>query len=78
MNPLTPAETEVLKLMACGLSYEQIAAIRGTNLRTVTTHSYLIRQKLYVRNAFEAALHAWRVGIISVHDAWQTLQAVQG
>lgn len=73
---LTAAETEVLKLMASGLSYSQIAEARGTCRHTVQQQGYLLFQKIYVKNCFQAALWAWRNGIVSIDDAWATLQAV--
>lgn len=76
MNPLTPAETEVLKLLACGLSYSQIAQIRGTTWRTAKDQARVVIQKLYVKGCLQAAFYAWRHGIISVSDAWATLQEV--
>lgn len=76
---LTAAELDVLRLMACGLPYAQIAAIRGSSVRTVHRgHAQEILRKLGVRSQLQAAVYAWRNGIISVNEAWATLQQYRG
>lgn len=76
---LTPTEIEILRLMACGLSYAQIATLRGCSWRTVKcTHAVHIYDKIGVSSATQAALYAWRNGIISVDAAWRVLKAATG
>lgn len=66
-----------MRLIACGLSYAQIAEIRGSSYSVVRgTHAYTIFSKLGVSSALQAALYAWRNDIISVDEAWQVMRAV--
>lgn len=77
LDPLTPSEIEILRLMACGLTYAQIAAIRGTSLCTVwRTHAPNIYSKIGASSQTQAALYAWRNNIVSVDEAWNILKAV--
>lgn len=77
VHALTPAETEVLRLMACGLSYAQIAEIRGSSYSVVQrTHAPAIFSKIGVSSMLQAALYAWRNDIISPNEAWQVMCAV--
>lgn len=71
---LTPAETELLRLMACGLGLVNIAAMLGRHVHDVRTRASTIYEKLGVRNQTQAARYAWQHGIISVDDAWATLK----
>ena len=71
---LTDAEVEVLRLLASGLGYHDIAQIRGCKMRTVQTHAHAIYDKLRVGSQTAAARVAWEQGIISIDDAWQILQ----
>lgn len=73
-DELTDAETDVLRLLAAGLSYRDIAGIRRCNWRTVQTHALTIYAKLGVHCQRDAALLAFRRNIISIDDAWQILQ----
>lgn len=73
VHDLTPMQTEVLRLLACGFCYQDIGRIRGGSWRTAQRHAYDIYDKLDVSNQTEAACIAWRTGIISVDEAWQTL-----
>lgn len=51
---LTRAETEVLRLLAKGYLYREIAAERQVTLDTVKKHCANIYEKLKVRNKIEA------------------------
>lgn len=73
-HELTKAEIDVLRLLAVGLTYRDIAAIRRCKWRTIQTHALTIYAKLGVHSQTAAALLAWRRNIISVEDAWQILQ----
>ena len=59
-NPagLTRRETEVLELLAAGLSNAKIAARLGLSGRTVDTHVSAILRKLHVRTRAEASARA--------------------
>jgi len=63
-NPagLTSRETEVLGLVAAGLSNAEIAAQLVLSDRTVGKHVQVIFRKLGVRNREEASAHAARLG----------------
>lgn len=47
---LTPREREVLRLIADGLSTEQIALILNISPKTVGSHRTSLRQKLHTTN----------------------------
>jgi DNA-binding NarL/FixJ family response regulator len=59
---LTPRETEVLRLVAEGLSNKEIAAALFLSLRTVKFHLVNIYGKLGVSTRTEAAIYALRHG----------------
>lgn len=71
VEPLTDRETEVLQLVAAGLSNRGIAERLGVSETTVRTHVSRILGKLEVANRVQAALYALRVGIASLDDAVQ-------
>ena len=57
-QPLTARELEVLKLLAEGLSNQEIAAALSISERTVSTHVSNILSKLHLANRTQAALYA--------------------
>jgi NarL family two-component system response regulator LiaR len=61
-QPLTPREVEVLRLLARGLSNQEIAQALVVSERTVTTHVSNILGKLHLANRTQAALYALREG----------------
>lgn len=61
--PLTKREKEILKLIAEGLSNQQIADQLFISLRTVETHRFNLTQKLEVRNAAGLVKEAIRRGL---------------
>jgi NarL family two-component system response regulator LiaR len=61
-QPLTAREVEVLKLLARGLSNQEIAQALVISERTVTTHVSNILGKLHLANRTQAALYALREG----------------
>jgi two-component system, NarL family, response regulator LiaR len=65
-NLLTRRETEVLRLLANGLSNETIAQQLILSERTVATHISNILQKLSLENRTQAALYAWRAGVANL------------
>ncbi len=63
-EPLTPRELEVLKLVARGLTNQEIAEELVITERTVTTHVSNILGKLHLANRTQAALYAIREGLV--------------
>jgi two-component system, NarL family, response regulator LiaR len=67
-EPLTEREVRVLRLVAHGESNLQIAAALGISEATVRTHVSNILSKLHLASRTQAALHALREGLASLHD----------
>ncbi len=65
-DPLTEREVEVLRLVAKGLSNDDIASQLVVSERTVRTHVSNILGKLHLANRTQAALYALREGIASL------------
>lgn len=63
---LTPAETEILKLVARGLSVKEIARERVSSVHTVVTHKKNLFRKLGVNNVYEATKYALRAGVVEM------------
>ncbi len=61
--PLTPREREVLRLLARGLRYSEIAVVCGIRLGTVQGHIKRIYMKLHVDSKAEAAVSAVHLGL---------------
>ncbi len=51
---LSPREREILRLLARGFAYKEMAESLGISVGTVNTHMYRIYQKLHVRSRGEA------------------------
>jgi DNA-binding NarL/FixJ family response regulator len=62
---LTERETEVLRLLAQGLSNKQIANSLNNTEKTIKTHVSRILAKLGVQSRTQATLYAIRVGLVS-------------
>ena len=60
---LTQRETEVLRLVASGLSYKQIAQRLSLSHRTVQNHVQNTLNKLQLHNRVELARYAIREGL---------------
>ncbi len=65
-EPLTERETEVLRLLAQGLSNKEIAARLVIGERTVKTHVSNVLAKINVSSRTQAALYAIRIGLVPV------------
>jgi NarL family two-component system response regulator LiaR len=63
---LSERETEVLRLIAQGRANKEIARDLGVTEKTVKTHVSSILGKLGVQSRTQAALYAWRVGLVAV------------
>ena len=68
VQPLTPRELEVLRLMALGWETEYIAAELEVTLHTVRSYVANLRRKLNAKSRFEAVMTATRLGILSFGD----------
>lgn len=65
---LTPAEKEILKLIARGKSVKEIAALRISSVHTIVTHKKNIFRKLDINNVYEATRYALRAGQVEMAD----------
>jgi NarL family two-component system response regulator LiaR len=65
-NLLTEREVAVLKLIAGGLSNQEIAETLVISERTVSSHVSNILEKLHLANRTQAALYALREGLASL------------
>ncbi|MBQ0959893.1 response regulator transcription factor [Ideonella sp. 4Y11] len=64
IEPLTSKETEVLDLVAKGLTYVEVAAQLGVAVSTVRTHVRGVYGKLGAHNKTEAVFEARQLGLI--------------
>ncbi|GGT19654.1 response regulator [Streptomyces purpureus] len=71
VTELTPREREVTKMVARGMSTEEVARELIIGEATVRTHLYRVRTKLGVRDRAELVSLAYRTGLI--HSAGQPL-----
>jgi len=62
-DPLTPRELETLRLIARGLSNQEIAATLVVHERTIAKYVSSILNKLHLANRTQAALYAIREGL---------------
>jgi NarL family two-component system response regulator LiaR len=67
-EPLTAREMEVLRLVARGLSNQEIADDLVVSVATVYTHVSNILAKLHLASRTQAALYALREGLASLHE----------
>ncbi len=68
-DPLTEREVEVLRLVAQGLSNQEIAKTLTISERTVGNHIGSILRKLHLANRTQAALYALRRGLVDINHA---------
>lgn len=67
-DPLTEREVDVLKLLAQGLTNDDIATRLFIGERTVRTHVSNILRKLHIANRTQAALYALRMGFAELNS----------
>jgi DNA-binding NarL/FixJ family response regulator len=61
---LTPAEIEITKLIASGMTTKEIAAQKHVSFHTVMSHRKNIFRKLNINNTSELIMYAIRTGLI--------------
>lgn len=62
-TPLTQVETEVLTMIAHGMTAKEIAAARSASIHTIITHKKNIFRKIQVNTAYEATQYALKSGL---------------
>lgn len=67
VEQLSPRETEILKLVAQGFTNEEIGRRLFISGRTVGVHVTHILEKMNLSNRTQAALHALRIGLVSLY-----------
>ena len=68
LDDLTPREHEVLRLIALGLSNEEIAVSEYVSMATVKTHVRHILMKTNSRDRVQAVLCAYRNGLVTTEE----------
>jgi len=68
VDPLTPRELETLRLIARGMSNQEIAAELHVHERTVAKYVSSVLEKLQLANRTQAALYAIREGLTEPRD----------
>jgi DNA-binding NarL/FixJ family response regulator len=63
-SPLTERETEILRLVAKGLSFDTVSDLLGISPHTVVTHVKKIYRKLAVNSRGEAVYEAGQMGLL--------------
>ena len=66
IEPLSPREMDVLRLMAQGMTNRQIAARLGLSYNTVRTHAASIYSKMAVHSKIAAVVKAYACGVIAM------------
>jgi len=69
LTKLTPRETEVLTLVARGLSNREIGRELSISVKTVKTHVSNILSKLQMMDRTQAAIYAVREGLVPLEEA---------
>jgi len=63
-SPLSGRETEIIRIVAKGLSFDAIAVVLGISPHTVVTHTKKIYRKLAVHSRGEAVFEAGQLGLL--------------
>ncbi|MEO1375900.1 MAG: response regulator transcription factor [Cyanobacteria bacterium J06635_10] len=71
-DPLTKTEVEILKLIACGYSYEEMANITYITLATIRCHANSIYSKLGVNNRVRAIIKGIKLKYLDISDLKDT------
>jgi ATP/maltotriose-dependent transcriptional regulator MalT len=64
IEPLSTRECTILKMLAMGLSPEEISAVIGCGLNTVRTHLRNIYSKLGVKSSIQAVVAGRSLGLL--------------
>jgi DNA-binding CsgD family transcriptional regulator len=75
-NQLSEREREILRLVASGLSNQQIANQLGISVNTVKVHLRNVFSKIGVASRTEATMYAVRAGIVTIDRAEPALLSV--
>ncbi|WP_245712525.1 response regulator [Anaerobacillus alkalilacustris] len=67
-SPLSKREKQVLKYVALGFTYQEIADQLYVSVKTVETHKARISEKLNLKKRSELVRYAVAQGLISIHD----------
>lgn len=73
---LTVREIEIVRLIAAGMQYQQVAKQLGISERTVRGHLQVIYRKMGIANNTMLVSYAWLSGILRESDiveAWRTV-----
>ncbi len=65
---LTPAETEIVRLISRGMTTKEIASKKFLSVHTIITHRKNIFRKLNIRNISELMMYAMKSGIIDTTE----------
>ncbi len=68
VSNLTPSETEILKLIARGLTVKEIASERNSSVHTIISHKKNIFRKIDVNNVYEATKYALQAGLVDLME----------
>jgi DNA-binding NarL/FixJ family response regulator len=66
LDSLTPREFEVFRLLAKGLSLEDVANTLNLNYKTIANHQTHLLQKLHVENRSQLVLAAIKLNILEI------------
>jgi DNA-binding CsgD family transcriptional regulator len=66
---LGPRETEILRLLASGLTSESIADLLNLSPKTVRNHHYTIKSKIGAQNDAHLVWLAVSAGLVNIEDA---------
>lgn len=76
LESLTPRELEILRLIALGLSSNEIARVLYRSVKTIEGHRVSLRSKLQVTNRVELARIALQSGLITLDTPLPEIPAV--
>ena len=66
---LSPRETEILRLLASGMTSDAIAEPLNLSQKTIRNHHYAIKSKIGAKNDAHLVWLAVRAGLVSITDS---------